>query len=192
MRVCKPGYQVSPILQPRGAGRPGLAPRPRAGNLDRTPVPPPPALPPYRYLPGRAPHPRRDPRGYAHGRPERAPAAFDPAAPGASPEFAEAVFLFNNEYYWQCHESLEALWRGAGRGTPAGDFFQGLLLLAAAFLKREAGQPASARALAARGAARLRPLPDPSFGLATGALCDEALAALESGAPAPRLVVRGR
>jgi predicted metal-dependent hydrolase len=152
--------------------------------------PPPPVLPPYRYLPGRSPHPRRDPRGHAYGLPERGPAAFDPRAPGASPDYAEAVFLFNHGYYWESHEALEALWRGAGRGTPPGEFFQGLLLLAAAFLKRELGQQASARSLATRAVARLRALPDPSYGVATGALCDAALAALEQGSAAPRLEVR--
>jgi uncharacterized protein len=151
---------------------------------------PPLTLPPYRYLPGRSPHPRRDPRGHAYGLPERGAAAFDPRAPEASAEYAEAVFLFNHGYYWESHEALEALWRGAGRGTPTGDFFQGLLLLAAAFLKRELGQDGSARSLAGRATLRLRALPDPSFGVATGALCDASLTALAQGSAAPRLIVR--
>src|SRR5579871_5928024 len=37
-------------------------------------------LPPYRFVPGQTPHPRRDPKGHGYGRPEPRATRIDPAA----------------------------------------------------------------------------------------------------------------
>jgi hypothetical protein len=63
--------------------------------------------------------------------------------------------LWNRGLYWEAHEAWEGPWRAAGRHSPAGRFFQGLILLAAAALEHQRGAPATARRLAARGARAL-------------------------------------
>lgn len=83
--------------------------------------------------------------------------------------------LWNRGLYWEAHEAWEGPWRAAGRHSPAGRFFQGLILLAAAALKHERGAPATARRLAARGARALAsglpptPLDAPAFASAVAA-----------------------
>jgi uncharacterized protein len=122
-------------------------------------------LPPYRYVPGRSPHPRTDPRGHSHGRPEPKVASADLSDAGARELYVFGVELFNAGYYWESHEAFEALWNAAERKGPVANFFQGLIQVAAAHLKRIAGAEARGRALAARGVARLSRCPSPFFGL---------------------------
>jgi uncharacterized protein len=136
----------------------------------RTPAPLPPRyshlpLPAYRFLPGSAPHPRRDPRGHSYGLPEPRCAPLDPGAWASSELYLHAVDLYNHAYWWECHEALEALWRAAGRGTEQGIFLQGLIQIAASQLKRRAGAPGAARSLSARGLQRLARAPSPYMGL---------------------------
>ena len=57
-------------------------------------------------------------------------------------DFLFGVDLFNAGYYWEAHESWEAVWRGAEPGSPAADFFKGLIKLAAAGVKAREGRPA--------------------------------------------------
>lgn len=147
-------------------------------------------LPPYRHRPGRTPHPRLDPRGHSHGLPE---APQRPVAPGAWRESEAYLFgidLFNAGYFWECHEALEGPWRAAGRGSVQGRFLQGLILLAASELQREAGLPGAARRLGARALARLEELPTPYMGVDVAAL----VAALrerasDAGPPGLRIVL---
>jgi hypothetical protein len=70
--------------------------------------------------------------------------------------FRRGAELWNRGRYWEAHEAWEAPWRAAGRHSAAGRFLQGLILLAAAGVKRQGGAQAVARRLAARGARRLR------------------------------------
>ena len=67
-------------------------------------------------------------------------------------DFRHGAELWNRGLYWEAHEAWEGPWRAAGRHTPGGRFFQGLILLAAAALKHERGASGTARRLAARGA----------------------------------------
>jgi predicted metal-dependent hydrolase len=69
--------------------------------------------------------------------------------------FRRGAELWNRGRFWEAHEAWEAPWRAAGRHTAAGRFLQGLILLAAAGVKRQDGAQAVARRLAARGARRL-------------------------------------
>jgi hypothetical protein len=108
------------------------------------------ALPPYTYVPARAPHPVTDPAGHSFGRPAPAPS---PPAPGewaACGEYLYGVDLFNRGYYWEAHEAWEAVWAAAGRAGPVADFFKGLIKLAAAGVKWRAANPAGARRHARR------------------------------------------
>ena len=106
-------------------------------------------LPVRRHLPGRSPRP-----------PEPAPRdagpAFDPDAWWACEGFLHGADLWNRRFFWEAHEAWEEPWRAAGRQSEVGRFLQGLILLAAAAVKRELGAPGPARRLAARGARRLR------------------------------------
>ncbi len=126
-------------------------------------------LPPYRYVPGRSPHPHSDPRGHSFGRPEARAERIDPAEWKRSETWKRAVDLHNFAYFWEAHEALEILWRGAGGGGPRpgmlADFFQGLIQVCAAHLKRALDVPTAVDALLTRALPRLAGAPSPMLGL---------------------------
>lgn len=100
-------------------------------------------LPPYAYVPGKFPHPVRDPAGHAYGEAEAKP----PQLPEAdewhrSRAYLRGIDLFNHGYYWEAHEAWESLWHAAGRNGPPADFLKGLIKLAAALVKAREGRPA--------------------------------------------------
>ena len=107
-------------------------------------------LPPYTYMPGRAPHPVNDPRGHSFGRRPAPASPPDPADARSCAEFLWGVDLFNHGYYWEAHEAWEAVWIAAGRTTPAARFIQALIKLAAAGVKAREGRPEGVRRHAAR------------------------------------------
>lgn len=106
-------------------------------------------LPDYRHVPGRTPHPTRDPRGHSHGRPHAPVPDLNAADWRTCAEYLYGLDLFNAGYWWECHEVLENLWHAARLGTPAGHALQTVIQCAAAHLKRECGQPAGAARLVA-------------------------------------------
>lgn len=153
-------------------------------------------FPAYAYLPGRQPHPVRDPAGHSHQiQPMRVVASLD------SDEFAWGQDLFNHAYYWEAHEAWEGLWRVADRGSPLRALLKGLILLSAAGVKIREGKRAAARRHAARAGTLLRDLtkvPHEAFsralGMSPALLADHAEAtasampvshATENGEPAP-------
>jgi hypothetical protein len=87
-------------------------------------------------VPGRSPHPRRDPKGHAYGTAEPKPPPVDAARWRESPIYLLGIDLYNHAYWWECHEALEALWHAVGHTTPTGQFLQGIIQVAAANLKR--------------------------------------------------------
>jgi uncharacterized protein len=129
-------------------------------------------LPPYAYVPGRSPHPRRDPRGHGHGRPEPRPTRVDPASWASCEVYLRGVDLYNLGYFWESHEAFEALWR-AHVPEPTASYFQGLIQIAAAELKRLAGSEGAAQALYGRGLARLRGVASPFLGLDVARFANE-------------------
>jgi Domain of unknown function (DUF309) len=112
------------------------------------------AFPSYAYLPGRQPHPVRDPAGHSYQAEMRVPAT------GGIESKSELVYwgidLFNHGYYWEAHEVWEDLWREAELGSPLRLTFKGLILLAAAGVKIREGKSAAAAKHAGRAAALLR------------------------------------
>jgi uncharacterized protein len=114
------------------------------------------AFPPYAYVPGRAPHPRRDPEGHSH---ELAPEPVgDPDAWPTSPVFLYSVDLFNHGYFWEAHEGWEQLWHRL-----AGDprvLMKCLIKLAAACVKVKQGQLDAARRQSAAAKKLLTSLTD--------------------------------
>jgi predicted metal-dependent hydrolase len=92
-------------------------------------------------VPGRAPHPVRDPAGHLFGKHPEPPPALDPERWQDSRAYLHGVDLFNHGYYWEAHEVWEGLWNVAGRSGITADFLKGLIKLAAAGVKVRQGQP---------------------------------------------------
>lgn len=120
-------------------------------------------FPPYRYLPGRGAHPTRDPAGHSYAQVPAAAVPIGDANRRTHEDFLYGVDLFNHRFWWEAHETFEALWHATGRTTPAGHCLQALIQCAAAQLQAELGHPRGARSLlrraqrhaAAAGEARL-------------------------------------
>ena len=108
------------------------------------------ALPLYAYLPGRFPHPVRDPAGHSFG------SGNDGEFANPSEEFVWGADLFNQGYYWEAHEAWELLWQQAEAATPQRLFYKALILLAAAGVKLREGKPRPAARHYGRAAAHLR------------------------------------
>jgi hypothetical protein len=73
---------------------------------------------------------------------------------------AEAREFFNSERYWECHETLESLWR-----IKSGDekrFLQGLILLCAAFVHHQKGEDTVAFGVLGRAIPKLD-FPNPEY-----------------------------
>ena len=81
------------------------------------------SFPPYAYLPGREPHPVRDPTGHSY-HVEPIPLAAEPSL--GSDIFLWGLDLFNHGYYWEAHEAWEGLWQVADRDGPLRMLFKGL------------------------------------------------------------------
>jgi hypothetical protein len=112
-------------------------------------------LPPYAYLPGRDPHPTRDPRGHSFTAAEAAPEALPPERWRESPEYLFGVDLYNEGYLWEAHEAWEGLWHASKGDRVQADFLQGLIQCAAAALKVPMDQPRGLARLAELGTAKL-------------------------------------
>lgn len=113
-------------------------------------------LPAYRFVPGETPHPTRDPEGHSPGERVSAPEGWRPEEWRDLEEWLWAVDLFNQGYWWESHEALEALWLAAGRTTPPARFVQSLVHLSAACLNDRRGHAGAARRQAARAVRGLR------------------------------------
>jgi hypothetical protein len=107
-------------------------------------------LPPYTYVPGKTPHPFTDPQGHSFGTDEiEVDFSFEHW------ELCEAYLfgfdLFDNGYYWESHESWEAVWHAVGRKGWVADHFKALIKLAAAMVKHKEGRSEGVRRHATRG-----------------------------------------
>jgi hypothetical protein len=110
-------------------------------------------FPPYTYVPGKSPHPVRDPAGHMYGEaPQPAELVVDDWPRCRA--YLRGIDLFNHGYYWEAHEVWESLWHAAGRRGPVADFLKGLIKLAAAGVKTLEGTP-TGRTRHARRAAEL-------------------------------------
>lgn len=104
-------------------------------------------LPAYRFLPGRNPHPTRDPRGHSYGKEEPEVAWVAPADWLDSEAYLRGVDLYNLGFWWEAHEAWESLWHTTDKSGTQGNFIQGLIQVGAALIKEAVDQP--------RGSARL-------------------------------------
>lgn len=152
-------------------------------------------LPPYRHRPGVTPHPERHPQGYRYGVPVPEEPPLGPDDWHENEAYLHGADLFNAGYFWEAHASWEAVWNATPRRAPDSCLLQGLVQLAAAFLKRELDAPAGATKLLERALEKLRSLEDIAVdgryrGIELGRFCGEAEAALVSGRPPPRIELR--
>ena len=116
------------------------------------------AFPAYRYLPFQQPempHPIRDRAGHSYGKEDEYLTRFEGDDWHTCEPYLYAVDLFNHGYWWEAHESLEAVWMAAGHDTPNGQFIQGLIQVAAAQLKRFIKQERGAKMLTESGVVKL-------------------------------------
>lgn len=95
-------------------------------------------FPPYRFVPGRHPHPIADPAGHSYHPPGTPP----PNVPLVAPEdwrTSEAYLygcdLYNHAYWWEAHEAWEGLWQRTDKAGVQGRFLQGLIQVSACHLK---------------------------------------------------------
>lgn len=123
------------------------------------------AFPSYRFLPGKNPHPRRDPLGHSYDQPEPKLLAFPPEEWQRSEDYLYGIDLYNYAYWWESHEVFEGFWHAAGHDTEQGTFFQALIQFAAANLKRFLGNEPAAQKLVRSGLARLQNLPQLYMGI---------------------------
>ncbi len=113
------------------------------------------AFPAYRFVPGRSPHPLRDPKGHSYGVSRAVATCFEPSKWWISTDYLYGVDLFNYRYWWEAHETWEGIWVVVGRPTPLGQFLQGLIQVSVAHLKRFQGLSGSADRLLREGFARM-------------------------------------
>ena len=89
--------------------------------------------------------------------------ALDSLGIPSNPDFAYAVDLFNNGYYWESHVWWEELWHLAGRKGPIADLLKALIKFAAAGVKMELGQKPPAIGHIERGLELIEALLNNSF-----------------------------
>jgi len=98
-------------------------------------------FPAYSYVPGKWPHPRREPGGHSHGIAEPEVSGFDPSRWQDCGAFLFGIDLFNHGFYWESHEQWEAVWLSVGRKGVVADFLKGLIKLSAAGVKLNEERP---------------------------------------------------
>ena len=98
------------------------------------------------------------------------------------PSLLAGIAQFNAGDYWECHETLEALWRAEPR--PIRDLYQGILQVGVACHHLCAGNYAGTLKMLRRGLPRLRGLPDVCQGVPVGNWHPAARGLARSGAGA--------
>lgn len=117
--------------------------------------------PPYAFVPGRWPHPRRHPDGHSYRQPAPPVVRLSEQRWGDNAAYLRGIDLFNGGYYWEAHEAWELLWLAEreARSVAVAEraivpLLQGLIRLAAAGVKLRQGSVQSV----ARHAASARQL----------------------------------
>lgn len=95
-------------------------------------------FPPYRFTPGRDPHPTADPRGHSYQPPGVPHPRVEPVTSEHwrdSIDYLYGCDLYNHGYWWEAHEAWEGLWKVVPRGGAQHSFLQGIIQVAACHLK---------------------------------------------------------
>jgi hypothetical protein len=101
-------------------------------------------FPPYIFIPGVNPHPKKE-GGYMFEQDEPVAPAIDLAHPEKSEFLLHSLNLYNHGYYWESHVYFEALWNAHGRTGSVADFLKGMIKLGAAGVKFQIQQPENAK-----------------------------------------------
>ena len=113
-------------------------------------------FPAYAFLPGRDPHPTRDPRGHSYSEPESTPSIWRPAEEWReNHEYLFGCDLYNQGFLWEAHEAWEDIWHPSKHDATQAEFLQGLIQCSAASLKIPMEQPGGLLKLTENGTARL-------------------------------------
>jgi hypothetical protein len=148
-------------------------------------------FPPYAFLPGRDPHPTRDPEGHSFG--EEAPAAYlEPERWRENADYRFGVDLYNHGFLWEAHEAWEGLWHAAKKDEVQALHLQGLIQCAAACLKIPMEQPRGLERLSELGAEKLRRVARESGGAYMGIDLDGFVDELEAFARSHPTSIDGR
>ena len=108
------------------------------------------AFPPYRFIPGKFPHPVANPDGHSY----LPPGASEPAVPYFPPEMwreSEAYLfgcdLYNHGYWWEAHEAWEGMWHVVPKPSAQRSFLQGLIQVTAGHMQVQLGKVEGVRRL---------------------------------------------
>lgn len=112
-------------------------------------------FPSYRFVPGRTPHPTRDPLGHSYDLKETTLTGFDPECWFECEMYLYGIDLFNHHYWWEAHEAWEIVWKCVPRHSQSGLFLQGLIQITAAMLKTDQGLRHASERLARGGTEKL-------------------------------------
>jgi len=113
------------------------------------------SFPRYAYLPGRDPHPVRDPHGHSYGLDEEPAGYVAPAEWRSNEDYLYGVDLYNHGFFWEAHEAWEGLWHEARHDELQAELLQGLIQCSAACLKIPMEQPRGLAKLTEIGTGRL-------------------------------------
>jgi hypothetical protein len=116
------------------------------------------AFPPYRFVQGKTPHPIVHPEGHSYRPPGAAEPRRAPVRPqdwAACTQYLYGIDLYNHGYWWEAHESLEAVWQTTDKQGAQGRFLQGLIQVAAGQLKLHTRTPRGVRHYLTRGTRHL-------------------------------------
>ena len=142
-------------------------------------------FPAYAYVPGRMPHPTRDPEGHSYNQHPEDPDVFSTSDWQHCDAYLYGIDLLNHGYWWEAHESLEAVWHAAGRTTETGLFIQGLIQIAVAHLKKYQGFMKVARRMSAEGLAKMKQINGNYLGIDVPAFRNEVIDYFDDRTPSP-------
>lgn len=113
-------------------------------------------FPPYAFLPGRDPHPTRNPEGHSYSEGEETPPPYFEAKDWrANDEYLFGVDLYNHGYLWEAHEAWEGVWIVSKHDDAQRETLQGLIQCSAASLKLRLEEPRGFGKLSNAGLGRL-------------------------------------
>ncbi len=110
------------------------------------------ALPRWTYVPGRGGGPDRDTLDAVK---VSVPPRFDRVVPADHPALIYGLTLNDKNFFWECHEILEAIWKAAQQGGRDKILLRACIQIANANLKQAMGQPHAAARLFAGALAEL-------------------------------------
>ena len=110
------------------------------------------AFPRWVYIPGKGGEPDRDTLERAKA---LVPSRFDRIVPADHAALIYGLTLNDDNFFWECHEILEAVWKAAPQGGRDRILLRALIQIANANLKQIMGQPAAVARLFAEALAEL-------------------------------------